>query len=98
MKASLDERCRWMRERSLALALQRPRGPRPRRLRPYYRRGHGAWRDQSARRTCTCGTCRKCKHRETVAALRDRGYLTRMERLNAPLERCPVWQRLKDPA
>ena len=96
MKLSLKERCEWMRERQLALRLQRKaHKPQPRRLRLHWSLGPRKRYVGHSHPTCACGTCRKCKHREFVRQRREQGYLTRLEKLNAPLDRCPVWQRLR---
>jgi hypothetical protein len=81
----------WMRGRQLALAAQRkdPHGPLPRRLNPLaIKPWTGTNRGPKA--TCECGSCRICIHREA-----SRKSRAKVVSIDAPLETCAVWRRLK---
>ena len=85
----------WIRGRQIALAAQRknPHDPLPRRLnavtpiKPWTPRP-GSKRGQKA--TCECGSCRICLHREA-----SRKHRAMVVSIDAPLETCAVWRRLK---
>ena len=85
----------WIRGRQIALAAQRknPHDPLPRRLnavtpiKPWTPRS-GSKRGQKA--TCECGSCRICLHREA-----SRKHRANVVSIDAPLDTCAVWRRLK---
>ena len=80
-----------MRGRQLALAAQRkdPRAPLPRRLNPIaIKPWTGTNRGRKA--TCECGSCRICLHREA-----GRKHRAMVVSIDAPLDTCAVWRRLK---
>ena len=98
-KPTLEERCQVMRREQLQRRGLLP----PPKVEPSPPPSRASRRQEPIRYsalTCRCGKCNKCQRRYYMRQHRREGkaYLspnTRRDSFDLPLERCPVWQRLK---